>query len=881
VSNSPSEALKPPVEGPSSYFFTHDAAQEAAREIADAGGVEVFFIGRRDQTGLIIEIEAHAYGTEETVPALLQVAKPGEVFIHNHPDGYLMPSNADLNVASSLGNMGVGAYIIDNTCAQCRVIVRPSDPKKCEPLDEREVLSGLSAQSGLAQVIEDFEDRPQQREMAQAVTQSLNHDGITVVEAGTGTGKSFAYLIPAILYALKNDERIVVSTNTINLQEQLLNKDIPALRRALNQEFSVELVKGRNNYLCKRKAEYATLEADSLLEDEFLTELKEIVAWSKESPNGDRHELTTTPRPEVWDRVKSEADNCLRVRCPFYENCFYYNSRHRAARAKLLIVNHSLLMSDIQVRRLSNNYSSAAVLPPYKRIIIDEAHHLEEVATRNLAQQITRLGLRQLFSRLYRSDKRGAHGVLASLADEMNNAVKAGLIPADHKVVHRLLFELMPRVTDVRDSMDFLFEDFCAQYMRAAGINSLRPGEEQKIRITWKILRHPLWSEECEPLLAGMMTELAKFIEENRSLLKFFDEELDEKAVHALTNPMLEWQAYVGRIDGLKRTISLILNDDPNTCKWVELYQRPTGKRDLLARLCAAPLDVRDILRQSLHDRMKSEVLTSATLTVDRSFHYFHDRTGLPTIKATPQDYAPQGEQGEQGNSFQARPISQLLLATPFDYRQQVYFGVPTDLPDPRDNNYTERFADLVNRAIAVSGGRAFVLFTSYGQLRRVADLCEPTIRRLGIDLLRQGEMGRDALLNRFREDETSVLFATSSFWEGVDVRGRALELLIIARLPFSVPSEPIQEAQFEAMKAEGRDPFDNLVVPRAVIRFKQGFGRLIRSRTDKGAVLIADKRVVQMGYGRRFLYSLPDLNVRQTDTQQMMGEMHHFLSQR
>ncbi len=881
MSNPPAEALTPPIEGSFEHYFAAEAAGHCAREITEAGGVEVFFIGRRDQTGLVAEVESHAYGTDDCVPALTAFAQPGDVIIHNHPGGGLMPSNADLGIASSMGNLGVGCYIIDNACRRCRVVVRPQEPKKRVVVKDDEVLKPLSGGGKLSHVVAQYEDRPQQREMAAAVLQALNHDGIAVVEAGTGTGKSFAYLLPSILYGLKNGDRVVVSTNTINLQEQLLHKDIPELERALGEEIEVELVKGRNNYVCKRKAQYARAEAQTLLEDDFIRELKDVLEWAKESSTGDRQDLPITPRHDVWERVQSEADNCLRVRCPFYEECFFYNSRRRAARAKLLIVNHSLLMADLAVRRASGNYTMAAVLPPYKRVILDEAHHLEEAATKNLAQQITRPGLRTMMGRLYRKDSKQGHGVLQSLADELGTVVQKGLMEASDDLIQRVMFDLMPRVADVRDSLDFLFQDFADQFIRIAGVNSRAPRLDEKIRLVPRIWNNPAWQDECHEILATMASELAKFLDLNRVVLEGLWER-DEKVTNALVNPLMEWQAYIGRLDNLRRMLLSFLQEDRKTCKWVELWKRPTDQKAIHVRLCSAPVDVRELLRESLHDKMKSEVLTSATLTVDHRFDFFRERTGLPEIKPEEQvEYDEEGLPIVDVSPASARPVSMDALTTPFDYKNQVYFAVPTDLSDPRDGNFDDQFADLVNRAVAASGGRAFVLFTSYGQLNRVYTLCEPTLRRLGIDALRQGSASRDRLLRQFREDETSVLFATSSFWEGVDVKGRSLELLILARLPFAVPSDPIQEAQFEALKAQGRDPFDQLVVPRAVIRFKQGFGRLIRSRTDRGAVLIADKRVVQMRYGRRFLHSLPGLNVKKGETGVLLNEMEDFLRNR
>ncbi|MCC5875586.1 MAG: hypothetical protein JJU11_05140, partial [Candidatus Sumerlaeia bacterium] len=566
------------------------------------------------------------------------------------------------------------------------------------------------------------------------------------------------------------------------------------------------------------------------------------------------------------------------------EKCFFYNSRRRAARARLLIVNHSLLMSDLAVRRETGNYTMAAVLPPYSRVILDEAHHLEEVATRNLARIVSRSGIRHLLSRIYRSEKGGNQkGVLVTLRQELEGLVKRGRIGALDPFINELVGKVMPQVGDLRESLEIGLQEFGHVFLQVARLSPPRLGQEHKVRITQVMEREAVWEEDCLRILAECAEELGHFVdlcEKTWGLL----EEWEDHNLEAITDPLLEWQAYTGRIKTLRQTFLAIRVPSTDNCRWVEMRQPQEQRRDMMLRLCMAPVDVRAVLRESLHDRMRSEVMTSATLTVDNSFDFFRERTGIPNMEAG-ENREEKIEKDEDGlpvrylEPLVARSCERIKLDAPFDYSKQVYFAVPTDLPDPRDRDFEKSLADLVNRSVAVTGGRAFILFTSYTQLTRVADICAPFISRMGIDVLRQGRESRDMLLRRFREDETSVLFATSSFWEGVDVKGRALELLVIARLPFAVPSDPIQEAQFEALKAQGRDPFNSLVVPRAVIRFKQGFGRLIRSRRDKGAVVIADRRVVKMGYGRRFLRSLPDIDVRQGETPRLMDEMKTFFS--
>jgi len=861
-----------PIEGPSSHTFTEEAARQAAEEIASAGGREVFFIGRRGPDGLVCELEAHAWGTEDETPAPWQHAAPGNVIIHNHPSGHLEPSRADIAISAEAGAIGAGSYIINNDCTRVRVVVRPHDPRKKTLVDPDAVDKFLGPDSTLAGLLGGYEDRPQQREMAAAVTQAFNEDGIAVVEAGTGTGKSLAYLAPAILYALDNGERVAISTNTINLQEQVLHKDLPLVRRALDREFTAELVKGRSNYVCKRKAEAAREELRQpqtlLIEDDLRGEVRELLDWAAGSETGDLGELPVPPRGDAWERVVSEADNCLRVRCRFYESCFFYNSRRRAARANILVVNHSLLLSDLAIRRESGNWSSAAVLPPVRRIVLDEAHHLEETATRHFGSGVTRSGLRRTISRLLRVDSRGRRGILARAANQATGLFARGLIPPGSPILARIEGELMPAAVNLRETADQLFEEFAYSFLAIARLEPPRPGIEHRVRLVPALTRNPSWDSEAAARLEDLTALASEFCESNRSVLEQVVE-LDEKPLQGMLDVVMEWRAVVERIDAARRTIVAFLREDDERCRWVEAYQDRQGR--LQVRLHDAPIDVAPILREALHDRMKTEVMTSATLAVDREFRFLFERTGLGAIASE----AVAGT--EEGPA--PRALKSVLLDSPFDFRSQVYFGVPDDLGDPRDESFEAGFGKFLVQSISISGGRAFVLFTSAGQMRRLHAVCAPAIRAQGIECMVQGQESRDRLLRRFREDETSVLFATSSFWEGVDVRGRALELLVIARLPFSVPTEPIQEAQFERLRAMGREPFDALVVPRAIIRLKQGFGRLIRSRDDRGAVIVADNRVTRMSYGRRFLASLPMMNVRSIPTPEMLDELRGFYS--
>ncbi len=887
-----------PVEGPSSNYLTRDAAAQIAADIEEAGGVEVFFVARRGRDGLIHEVESHAYGTKEAVPIRFDLFEPGNVIIHNHPTGNLLPSDADMNVSSHLGQLGVGSYIVNNDATRLRVIIRPHDPREKISLKIDQIEKFLAPNSTLSDALGDYEDRPQQREMACKVAEAFNHDGIVAIEAGTGTGKSLAYLLPSLVYALDNKERVVISTNTINLQEQIIHKDLPVAKQVLGREFKAELVKGRSNYVCKRKAQFARDELNQplqkLFEDEFSGELREVLAWANDSEAGDLQELTVPPRNEVWERVVSEADNCLRVRCPFYESCFFYNSRRRAARADVLVVNHSLMLSDVAVRRESNNWSTAAVLPPYKHVILDEAHHLEAVATKHLGSQLSPYSIRRLFTRLYRSDARGRKGVLAGVADKLEEYRRKGTINETFPAYKLVCLEIIPSITTSRETIELLLEDFSYAFLDIAGLQPPHRSLEHRVRLTPRLTRHPRWPEEITPRIQGIAAELASLISLNREALKELPD-LPDAELNDIMNLAMEWRSITERFESIRRMAAMFLNDDPKICSWVELTADKRQKMQV--RLCQAPITVAEELRESLHSKIKSEVLTSATLTVDNDFQFLFERIGVPVSvprriviepdSATMDDHVInedfQAENNESATEKKevvrrARLVEHLKLSAPFDYNSQVFCGVPSDLGDPRAESFERGLASLISKAVGVTEGRAFVLFTSYGQMRRLYDECSPIIQRWGITCLIQGSESRAKLLNRFREEETSVLFATSSFWEGVDVKGRALELLIIAKLPFAVPNDPIQEAQYEFQRIQGRDPFQSLVVPRAIIRFKQGFGRLIRSRTDRGAVLIADERVVRMGYGRRFLSSLPEMDVHHQETDILMDGLRGFL---
>lgn len=833
--------------------FTLRVRQAMRQAISESGSNEVFFIGHTDADLRIDEVEVLARGSRQAVPAVLRSCSFGDVVIHNHPSGQLLPSNADLEIAARLGAQGVGFYIVDNPVDKVYRVVEAFAPRQERRLEPGRLAAVLGPDGMVAGALPGYEDRPEQLRMAFTVGEAFNLGKLAVIEAGTGTGKSLAYLTPAILWALDNEERVVVSTNTINLQEQLIRKDIPFLQRTTGLKFKAVLVKGRGNYLCRRRAQAAASEP-GLFEDEAAGELRAILDWAARTADGSREELTFVPSEPVWEEVRCEIDQCARVRCPDYGRCFFHKARREAAQADLLVVNHALLLADLALRQQTDNYSAAAVLPPFDRIILDEAHHLEDVATSYFATQVTRFAFARILNRL-RHPKKPDKGLLPRLLSLLARELPDELDEI-YRELHGRIENLLAACQDLQEASIRVLETVGEDLAAALG-REVTDREEIRHRVT------PAFAQsEAFGAVASHLRRLAQGAElparEIGSLLKAC-EQIPEEPYDKLASVLVDLRGCAGRLETIAADLDFFVVAGEETCAWFEVTRGRIGRgRGILTRLCTAPLEVAESLKKALYDRFKTVVMTSATLAVGDSFDFFRCRVGL--------------DRTEPGRSLE------LKLASPFDFARQALVVIPDDLPEPGRPGYPERVRDLTERAILLADGRTFVLFTAYSLLRRIHGELSPVLSARGYHCLRQGEAYRHRLLKKFAEDATSVLFATDSFWEGVDVPGRALEQVIITRLPFKVPTEPVLEARAEAIERRGGDPFMAYTVPQAVIKFKQGFGRLIRHRGDRGVVLILDSRVVKKGYGRIFLKSLPEARLIVAPAEEVLVEMASFL---
>lgn len=826
-------------------YFTDDALLLMRHEIKQARGNEVFFIGRTNVDGIVCEAETIARGSKVAVPAIISRAGSGDVVIHNHPSGGLEPSTADMEIASVCGNQGIGFAIIDNDCSRCYQVVAPYTEKKGELLSLDEI-GRLFAADGMMAHLKGYELREEQVRMAFAVAEAFNGDRMALVEAGTGTGKSLAYLAPAILWAVRNNERIVISTNTINLQEQLIKKDIPFLAKNSKVEFKAVLVKGRTNYACLRKLEHAEAEP-SLFPDESSVELTNIIEWSRCSQDGCRSDLAFIPHRNTWEEVCCEADQCGRSKCKHFNRCFFYRARRESSSARLLVVNHALLLSDIVLKK-ETGYDATAILPPFTRLIFDEGHHLEDVATSHLSLIIARGSiLKQLLRLVPQKANRG--GLLTIISSRITRGLPDSLEGLYTELSALLETHLLPKTHDLTGLTERTMDWLALAMGHAAGGIS---GGEQKLRITPEVELKPLWSE-----IKGRLHTLADALNDYASALRTLlrrSKDLPEKLYEKLSDHLLDTGGIEGRLQGVADGLLFFVSRAEGYCRWIEVK---TGSRGLQARVCAAPLDISAQVKETILDRLKTIIVTSATLTVGGDFGYLKKRTGFGLLPK--------------------ERLTELRLASPFDYATQTFVAIPEEMPEPTATGYREALEEHILRAVTISHGGAFILFTSYDLLNRVYTALSPKLARLGLTALKQGDTGRHTLLAGFRKEGNAVLFGTDSFWEGVDVKGDALRLVIIARLPFQVPTEPVQQARAEKIKADGGDSFRDFSVPQAVIKFRQGFGRLIRSRDDRGAVLILDRRVTNKNYGRIFLRSLPDTEIVKGDSAAIFSRMELF----
>jgi DNA polymerase-3 subunit epsilon/ATP-dependent DNA helicase DinG len=697
-------------------------------------------------------------------------------------------------------------------------------PKPLRPLRAREdvrpldvpALSRLLEPGGrLARALPHFEHRPQQVEMLRRVARAFSDQKHLLVEAGTGTGKSLAYLIPAIQWAVQNGQRVVVSTNTINLQDQLIEKDLPDLQQALDVEFSAAVLKGRANYLCPRRFEALRRHGPKNADEMRL--VAKLLVWlttaDADARRGDRASLTLTGPGEAhaWARLSAEDEGCTTDRCAEQMEglCPFFRARRAADAAHVVIVNHALLLADAALEN--------RILPEYSRLVIDEGHHLEAATTDGLSFQVTRADVERLLRDLG-GPRSGALGGLLSACRAALPVEQLRLVEAQVDLTYQALSSSLEQTR--------YFFEVCAGYVREQRGGAAPAEFAQQVRLVGTSRSHPAWdavAEAWQNLRAVLTTVRAPLVRLLAGLGELMQFEVPGLEAHASD------LASIGRrLDEIStQAQALVAQPDPAMVYWLEL------SNDARLALRAAPLDVGPLVAKHIWNAKDAVVLTSATLTSDGKFAYLRRRL-----------QAPDNE------------VDEVSVGSPFDYQQSTLLYIADDIPEPGERAGHQKAVEAALIALCrATRGRALVLFTSTGQLRQTAQAVRGPLERDGIFVYDQASgASRHQLLEHFRGNPQAVLLGTKSFWEGVDVPGQALSVLVIVKLPFDVPSEPIIAARSETFDS----PFYEYNVPEAVLRFRQGFGRLIRTKTDKGVVAVFDRRLVTKAYGRVFLNSLP-----------------------
>ncbi len=786
-------------------------------EIESTRGREVLFVCTRDDSGMIDSADVVARGRIDEVAVPVELCRRGDVVVHNHPSDELVPSRADVQIAARLGEEGIGSAIVDNAVSQVNVLVEPVGVSSIRPIDVEELDEIINEDGAMSRVLAGFSPRREQLSMLRHVTRAFNEEFLLAVEAGTGVGKSFAYLLPTVAWARDNDERIVIATGTIHLQEQLLHKDLPAVQEALGADVPVALVKGRGNYLCRRKLLEFTQEPELFAEE---TQVEPLVEWGQSSADGSRSDVPFPVSDAAWSTVASEPDACVPSRCTHRDTCFILRARRKAAAARVLVANHHLLFSDLEVRAAGAGWSGSAILPPYRRVVLDEAHNLERNATSFFTEQFQVSTVLRTIARIVGAARR--RGLL--------HRIRA--LGADPDSAERLL-SVVPNLRERLRELD----EAAVAYL----------GDRPSFRVTAGNVGD--FHARLGDRLFAVIQELLAFADSLHGTVRSVpDVSREEGAV-------LETAAIVRRFESFAARLGAFREPQFDAkVLWIQLVRLRKGVSERQARLMITPLDIGADMRTVLFERLPTIVCTSATLAVGGNLSFWAGQTGFPIETA---EWA--------------------ILDSPFPYESRVLVAVPSDAVPPDAREYPDYLASMLTDLIG-DRGSTLVLFTSYALLNDVYGRIKPALDERRIALYRQGEDDRGRLLQAFRTDVASVLFATDSFWEGIDVPGNALRQVVIVRLPFRVPSDPVQEARVEVIEATGGNAFATLALPQAVMRLKQGFGRLMRSETDFGAVVVTDTRLATKWYGRVFLDSLPATRREHLPTGDLIHEVGSFL---
>jgi ATP-dependent DNA helicase DinG len=713
-------------------------------------------------------------------------------------------------------------------------------------LNTEQIISALCEGGSVASRLTSFEPRKSQLDLLELIVRGFNEDALVMAEAGTGVGKSFAYLVPAMFFALANKEKVVISTATITLQQQLFEKDIPLVAQSMSDIFGSEkkiksvIMKGRGNYLCLRRLG-ETIQEPPIFEFDY-DELKHITEWSKTTKTGAKNELTFMPSESTWASVCSESDLCLGNYCPHREMCFILALRKEANSAHVIVVNHHLLFADLAARYNGAGYESAVILPPFGRLIIDEAHTIENAATSFFSMEFSKGSIFKQLGKLYHKRKGTHRGLLVKLCAML----KAREDPLDN------MTDYIQKIRTCAEDLDSQAVELCGAENTPSALFRFSQDADE-----------PYLKKTIFPYLKKLNREILALT----NIIRDITENLEEKEADPV---VWEIKTIIRRLESIADTCNIFCKyrKYENDILWIEKNHFSNGASSQrsathsVARSAAVftktPLDLSPILKDSVFSPNKTVICVSATLAINENFSYWAGQCGISNIEN--------------------RVLLSGCFPSPFPYSSAVLLTVPVDAPLPEEEGY-QKFVDKAAGDLAsIAGGSALILFTSYQALTSAYNASKEELTSLGIRCLKQGDDDRSRLLQDFLSDTKSCLFATDSFWEGVDAPGDTLRLVIICRLPFRTPGDPIFEARREAVQKRGGNPFMELSLPQAVMKFKQGFGRLIRRSDDCGVVTVLDGRMLKKAYGQLFLESLPKTKTSFGSLNNIINDIENFL---
>ena len=745
---------------------------------------------------------------------VLSKIKRDEIVIRTTKPNQLYPSDQELEVTEELYNKKNIAYCLLSSELDDFYFVQDIDRIYLEQIDVKDYFS----EEGILVRDIGFEYRKEQEDMAHAVEKSVNENKKLIVEAGTGTGKTLAYLIPAIRWAVENKKKVIIATNTINLQEQLLLKDIPLAKSIIKEDFSYALVKGRNNYVCKRLFNELALGKNIDIETysiEAREQIEYILKWGHKTKTGDKADLPFEVLPEVWELIQSTTELCIGKKCPYRKECFYMKTRMEKLEADILISNHHVFFADLNVRAETDFDTEYLILPRYDMVIFDEAHNIESVARSYFSVEVSKISFTRLLNRIYQKKSRKKEKSALIRVEESidDKSLK------DTSQYIQLLNSIKEETSILQNISDEYFDEIRKMYDSKADMpirKTLNNFEMTKSRFLENLREKKSFFER----------KMNEFLNDLMAFSNVIDEEKDKNP--EVINFVNHIKIYKSYIDNFK-FINEFSNDD--YIYWLDINAKRTN-----VVLTATPLNIAQKLSSVLFENLNRLVFASATLATNGNFNYFKNSLGLNGEKCIEE-----------------------IIKSPFNYDEQMSVYIPNDILDSENiNAFVTDASRFILEILTKTQGKAFVLFTSYTMLNQIYYSIGKKLKNAGFEVFLHGEKQRSQLIKEFKESKNPILFGTTSFWEGVDVQGENLSNVIITKLPFLVPTDPIVSAISKKIEEEGRNSFTDYQLPEAIIKFKQGIGRLIRKKSDSGNIFILDSRILKKKYGTLFIQALP-----------------------